>query len=66
VGKQEREDGTNAAVVDVSDEDLGLEALSSDTAGQGEIVKGERGSPGAGDGCLVVSEWDHSNVKTWG
>jgi hypothetical protein len=56
VGKQERENGTNAAVAGVSDEDLGLEAFSSDAAGQGEIVEGERGSPGAGDGCLVVSE----------
>jgi hypothetical protein len=63
LGKQKRGDGTNAAYAGVSKEGLGLEALSNDATGQGEIVEGERGSPGAGNGYLVVSEWDHSNVK---
>jgi hypothetical protein len=63
LGKQERENGTNAAVAGVSKEDLGLEALSNDTARQGEIVEGEGASPGASNGCLVVSEWSDSNVK---
>jgi hypothetical protein len=56
LGTQKRGDGTNAAYAGVSEEGLGLEALSNDTAGQGEIVEGERCSPGAGDGCLVISE----------
>ena len=44
IGKQERDDGTYGGA-GVSDEDICIEALSNDAAGQGKIVEGEKGPP---------------------